>query len=491
MNKTNDLPSDNKTYIKWDDLKVAQFQQLLSSKQNLLEELKDMVCNNDNIDEILSSFTDILQETTLNVFGKKSSMPGNENRKLHTRNKQKWFNEECHNARKEFNKARNAFTRNKTAINRQAFTHAKSTYNRIKHTHRNKFKSKEKIHLTNLGKTKPREFWKKIKEQYRKNERTAVQLNVLDLYEHFNKLYGTEPITNNTENDDMDNEIYDVELDKEISIEELRHAIYSQNNNKSSGIDNTIAEVCKNSFEVTSCFILTLFNRLFRASEYPKSWGEGIIVPIYKGGDIEDAKNYRGITLINILGKIYSQILLNRLTKWSTENEKIIPNQFGFQKRKSTIDCIFILQSIITKTLSQNKKLFCAFVDFEKCFDKIERMYLWQKLLNENVSTKFVKALQSMYSVVKSCIRYKSNTSAFLSSHIGVKQGDPSSSLLFLFFVNDIISNINDNIEGIFTINEMKMYILLFADDAVLFAQTREALQSMRNDLDTYSGFSF
>ena len=49
MNKTNDLPSDNKTYIKWDDLKVAQFQQLLSSKQNLLEELKDMVCNNDNI----------------------------------------------------------------------------------------------------------------------------------------------------------------------------------------------------------------------------------------------------------------------------------------------------------------------------------------------------------------------------------------------------------------------------------------------------------
>ena len=87
MNKTNDLPSDNKTYIKWDDLKVAHFQQLLSSKQNLLEELKDMVCNNENIDEFLSSFTDILQETTLNVFGYKSSMPGNENRKLHTRNR--------------------------------------------------------------------------------------------------------------------------------------------------------------------------------------------------------------------------------------------------------------------------------------------------------------------------------------------------------------------------------------------------------------------
>ena len=81
-------------------------------------------------------------------------------------------------------------------------------------------------------------------------------------------------------------------------------------------------------------------------------------------------KNYRGITLINVIAKIYSQILLNRLTHWSIKHDKLIQNQFDFQKGKSTIDCVFMLYSIILKSFSLNKKLYCAFIDFEKCFDK-------------------------------------------------------------------------------------------------------------------------
>ena len=91
-----------------------------------------------------------------------------------------------------------------------------------------------------------------------------------------------------------------------------------------------------------------------------------------------------------------------------------------------------------------------------------------------------------MYCVVKSCVRYKSNTSTFFSSNVGVKQGDPSSSLMFLFFVNDILNNIDTNIDGIFTINDVKLFILLFADDAVLFAETPHALQSMLDNLELY-----
>ena len=91
-----------------------------------------------------------------------------------------------------------------------------------------------------------------------------------------------------------------------------------------------------------------------------------------------------------------------------------------------------------------------------------------------------------MYETVKACIRYKSEMSDFFDSNIGVKQGDPSSTLLFLLFINDILSNINTDIDGLFTLNEMKFFLLLFADDAILFAQKPEALQSMLNDLSTY-----
>ena len=229
-----------------------------------------------------------------------------------------------------------------------------------------------------------------------------------------------------------------------------------------------------------------VYNRLFSNGEYPHLWGEGIIVPILKGGNLEEAGNYRGITLINILGKVYSQILLNRLNKWAEKEEKILDSQFGFQKGKSTVDCIFTFYSIIAKTLGMGEKLYCVFIDYEKAFDKIDRSFLWQKLSKEQVSSKFVNALQSMYSLVKSCVRYRSSTSWFFNSYNGLKQGDPSSPLLFMLFINDIVQNVNVGLDNIFTIDEMRLFLLLYADDAAVLAKSPEVLQSTLHDIESY-----
>lgn len=277
-----------------------------------------------------------------------------------------------------------------------------------------------------------------------------------------------------------------IELDAEITEAELKEAVFHQKNNKCPGPDNLKSELFKISFDIISPFLLKLYNRLFRNGEYPRAWGDGIIVPIFKSGNIDEAHNYRGITLINILAKIYSQILLNRLTKWSEKENKLSQNQFGFQKGKSTIDCIFAFYSILSKTLHSGEKLYCAFIDYEKAFDKIDRNLLWQKLASEHVSTKLVRAISSMYAVVKSCIRYKSSLSGFLSSHIGLKQGDPSSPMMFMMFINDTTQYINSDFNSIFTIDEFQLFMLLYADDAVVFAKSPDALQSILNDLELY-----
>jgi len=91
-----------------------------------------------------------------------------------------------------------------------------------------------------------------------------------------------------------------------------------------------------------------------------------------------------------------------------------------------------------------------------------------------------------MYYSVKAAVRSNNETSPFLDSNIGVKQGDPSFSLLFLLFINDILTIFYDNIEGLFLQDDLKVFILLFADDAVRFAHTPEALQSLPNDLQYY-----
>ena len=71
--------------------------------------------------------------------------------------------------------------------------------------------------------------------------------------------------------------------------------------------------------------------------------------------------------------------------------------QFGYQKGKSTTYCVFLLHAIITNVLNSGQKLYSVFIDYEKCFDNINRAFLWQKLLSQNVSTKITKVIKAMY----------------------------------------------------------------------------------------------
>ena len=273
-----------------------------------------------------------------------------------------------------------------------------------------------------MANKQPKAFWKNIKKTFTSKQNQSAKLTAADLYDHFKSIYGEER-DQPPEQIFVDENTQNYEMDCDISEQELRKAVFSQKNNKSSGTDYLCSELFKGSFDIVSPFLLKLLNRLLSNGEYPRLWGEGIVVPIFKGGNIDDPNSYRGITLINILGKVYSQILLNRLNSWSEKEEKILQNQFGFQKGKSTVDCIFTLHSIISKTLDAKEKLYCVFVDYEKAFDKVDRSLLWHKLIKEKVSSKLVKGLSSMYTVVKSCIRFQSSRSRFFQFTYRFKTG--------------------------------------------------------------------
>ena len=131
-------------------------------------------------------------------------------------------------------------------------------------------------------------------------------------------------------------------LDSQFTTNELKKVIFNLKSNKSPGIDGLIAEIFKSSYDILSPLLLRLFNVIFKSGSYPSQWSEGLITPIHKKDDLEDVHNYRGITLINALSKIYSHLLNNRLLEWASENNKLSDCQFGFQKNKSTVDCIFI-----------------------------------------------------------------------------------------------------------------------------------------------------
>ena len=416
-------------YLEWDDSKINIFREYLSNNTERLTRLTDNV-HNATVDESIHCFTVFMQENAFKVFGKKRKTYYSESSFGF---KKKWFNNECFSAKKEFNKARNTFLRNRNEENKALFIKQRKLYNCVKRKYKTVYKRAEGIRVSRLAKDNPKSFWRNVKAQYKNNSVKTCNITIDDMYEHFNTLYGPSPSPNSDNADNNADIVYDNELNSEFTAAEIRKAVFSQNNSKSPGTDNLISEVFKHSFDIISPFLTRFYNKIFNEGVFPEEWSEGIIIPIFKGG-IYEAKNFRGITLNNILSKIYSKLLVERLIKWADTKDTFIDNQYGFQKNKSTVDCIFVLHAIISKTLASKKKLYVAYLDWDKMFDSIDRALLWRKLLIEDISTKFIKAIKSMYNVVKSTVRYKNFKSDPISSKIGVKQGDPASSILCLFF---------------------------------------------------------
>ena len=102
-----------------------------------------------------------------------------------------------------------------------------------------------------------------------------------------------------------------------------------------------------------------------------------MVTPIRKGGNKDEPSNYRGITLLNSIGKIFTSIRNVRLTEWAEERSLLPESQFGFRENRRTIDCVFILNTLIENTLSKHNTLYVCYVDFKKAFDCVDHSLLW------------------------------------------------------------------------------------------------------------------
>ena len=107
------------------------------------------------------------------------------------------------------------------------------------------------------------------------------------------------------------------------------------------GSDEVMNEYLIESIDILSSHICHIFNGIMDSGVFPDKWSEGIIILIYKKGATDDVNNYRGITLLSCLSKLFTTILNNRITKFCEDHSVISDAQFGFKKGLSTSDAIF------------------------------------------------------------------------------------------------------------------------------------------------------
>ena len=138
-------------------------------------------------------------------------------------------------------------------------------------------------------------------------------------------------------------------------LEEVKRIMSGLARNKASGLDGVTNEILLAGKEEMVKSVWALCHTAFKVEKIPKEWAKGLIVPIHKDGDKTVPDNYRGITLLSIVGKVYTAILNARIVEWAENNKKLVEEQAGFRQGRSTINHLFVLTEVIRSRKKQRK----------------------------------------------------------------------------------------------------------------------------------------
>lgn len=477
-----DIVSDKPNRVskfKWTDEKKQDFLDAMNSEfvSDGLSEASRLV--DTDVNSALSAFNDCLlfagecMKTTHSV--------GTEKLKI-------WFDLECRQSRKQLRKHLRKSHKSNSDKDRHSYADKRRKYKELLRIKKRLHKENIIDNLKNCSKD-PRKFWDILRSVRRKGASSTSAISGQQWFDHFKNVFNPPDADSDMTNAD-DFVLNAVEtncdaLNAPISTNEIRTAIKALKNQKAAGPDGIIGEFFKNSCEQILPFLVNFFNHLFDNGLFPDNWSLSILQPLHKKGDTSMPDNYRGISLLDISSKLYSFVLNRRITDWIEEQNILGEEQAGFREDHSTSDHIFTLLALVQKQLLRHRKLYVAFIDFRKAFDSVNRDKLWKVLNKSGLNGKIVQALQSMYTVVKARVRAGADlTEEFLCPQ-GVKQGEVCSPVLFSLFINELTKDIIQNGKhGIQLAPEMiELFILLFADDVVLFSDSVIGLQTQLNTL--------
>ena len=264
---------------------------------------------------------------------------------------------------------------------------------------------------------------------------------------------------------EIQSEIFIPVLDEPIKSDQVGNQIVKLKPNKSSGVDGIPPGIFKLLPANWILYITTLFNNIFLSGSYPDCWTSAKLFTLYKKGSKSDPGNYRGINVINAIAKIYDMVLADRLSQW------FIPyrEQAGSQVGRGCMEHIVALRLLMDVARRKKLKLFITFVDFSKAYDRVPRYKLFNILKNMGCGAIMLMALIAMYRCTNSIIG-----TALITTTLGVRQGSPTSCILFVLYVNVMIKMIKQGcpVDGFLS----WLHVMVMMDDTVLLSTTKEGM---------------
>jgi len=319
--------------------------------------------------------------------------------------------------------------------------------------------------------------------------------------EHYQELYSRENVVSTAAVENTNALPVMEELDAPPSVDELRKAIDSLASGKAPGNDGIPPEVVKAGKNTALLHHLhELLLQCWEEGTVPQDMRDANIITLYKNkGDSSNCNNYRGISLLSIVGKAFARVVLNRLQKLA---ERVYPEaQCGFRAERSTIDMVFSLRQLQEKCREQRRPLYIAFIDLTKAFDLVSRQGLFTLLQRIGCPPKLLRMISSFHEDMQGTVQFDGSSSDPFPIRSGVKQGCVLAPTLFGIFFSLLLSYaFSQSEDGVYLhtrsdgslfnlarlraktkVRKVLLREMLFADDAALTAHTEEALQRLIN----------
>ena len=381
--------------------------------------------NQDSIDSYYSQlcdmFVNVAQDVGICEWRRPHSYV-NTNETKDKNNQQPWFDTECRAARREYLNIKNSLKRKLKFLGASEANCLLNNYKSAGRLYKNLLRHKRRKYyrdlnesLRSLQASNPKEYWQLLNNNNERKRKKIGNVSLGDFVNHFSRLgngqddQSTGPGDNISEFSEADGA-----LNAPVTFQEVELMIRKLKNSKACGKDFIRNEFLKNCpIEMLHVWV-KFFNVVLDSGIVPTEWCIGIIIPIFKNKGVDtNPDNYRGITLLSCLGKLFTSILNHRISLCFEAANMLGEEQAGFRSNYSTTDNIFVLKSIIDIYLRNKKRLYCAFIDYKKAFDLIDRSSLWYKMLKMGLRGKLFTVIKNIYESAKSCVAVRGEMSEF------------------------------------------------------------------------------